>query len=158
MFLTIMLAMDDNLAALLEPVVEATGFELVHLELVTGSQAVLRLYIDAPGGVEVDDCEQVSREVSALLDVEDPLPGSYHLEVSSPGLDRPLTKPAHFERFAGEEVRVWLREPLEGGRRKFKGVLRAHDQGCIRVAVDDGELELPLGDIEIVRLVPHYSF
>ena len=149
--------MDDKLGTLLEPVVEAAGFELVHLEFVTGKQSVLRLYIDAPGGIEVDDCEQVSREVSAVLDVEDPLPGNYHLEVSSPGLDRPLTKPAHFERFAGEEVRVWLREALEG-RKKFKGVLRAHDQGCLRIAVDDGELELSLDDIEIVRLVPHYSF
>lgn len=152
-----MLAMDDKLTVLIEPVVEAIGCELVHVEFVTGNQSVLRLYIDAPGGIEVEDCERVSREVSGVLDVEDPLPGNYHLEVSSPGLDRPLTKPAHFERFVGEQVRVWLREPLEG-RKKFKGVLRAHDQGCLRISVNDGEVELPLDDIELVRLVPHYSF
>lgn len=152
-----MLAINDKLQGLLEPVVEATGFELVHLEFVTGGQSVLRLYIDAPGGIEVEDCEQVSREVSAVLDVEDPLPGNYHLEVTSPGLDRPLTKPAHFERFAGEEVRVWLREPLDG-RKKFKGVLRAHDQGTLHLLVEDGELEVALDEIELVRLVPRYSF
>ena len=91
MFLTIMPVMESKLVDLLEPVVEAAGFELVHVEFVTGNNAVLRLYIDAPGGIQVEDCEAVSREVSALLDVEDPLPGAYHLEVSSPGLDRPLT-------------------------------------------------------------------
>lgn len=148
--------MESKLVDLLEPVVEAAGFELVHVEFVTGNNAVLRLYIDAPGGIQVEDCEAVSREVSALLDVEDPLPGAYHLEVSSPGLDRPLTKPAHFDRFLGEKVRVWLSEAREG-RRKYTGVLSAHADGGISVDCGDGVLQVPLDEIELVRLVPRYS-
>ncbi len=87
-----------KLIELLEPTIESMGYELVHMEF---SGSTLRLYIDAPGGIEVDDCAQVSRQVSAIMDVEDPLKNAYNLEVSSPGLDRPLVKPAHFQRFTG---------------------------------------------------------
>ncbi|MBY8966483.1 ribosome maturation factor RimP [Algiphilus sp.] len=147
---------DVQLAELLEPTVEAAGFELVHVEFVSGSNAVLRLYIDSPGGIEIADCEAVSRDVSALLDVEDPLPGAYQLEVSSPGLDRPLTKAEHFERFLGEDIRIWLREACEG-RRKFKGRLSAFAGGTLTLDCDDIQLEVQLEDIEQARLVPQYS-
>jgi len=147
---------DAQLADLLEPTVEAAGFELVHVEFVAGNNAVLRLYIDSPGGVEIADCEAVSRDVSALLDVEDPLPGAYQLEVSSPGLDRPLTKAEHFERFMGEAVRIWLREAFEG-RRKFKGQLSGFSDGQITLDCGDIQLQVRLDEIEQARLVPQYS-
>ena len=97
----------ETLRNLLEPPLDGMGYELLHLECATdGGRNVLRLYIDAPGGIGVDDCEEVSRRVSVLLDVEDALPSAYLLEVSSPGLDRPLVKPEHFRRFAGTGSRA----------------------------------------------------
>ena len=113
----------------------------------------MRIYIDKADGIDVEDCEAVSRQVSAILDVEDPLPGHYTLEVSSPGLDRTLTKPAHFERFMGEDVRVKLRFPLDG-RRNFKGALKSVDEDNIEVEVDGESHSLPLATIESARLVP----
>ena len=104
-------------------------------------------------GVDIEDCETVSHQVSAILDVEDPLSGHYTLEVSSPGLDRTLTKPAHFERFMGEDVRVKLRFPLEG-RRNFKGALKSADEKQIEIEVDGQSHSLPLTTIESARLVP----
>lgn len=148
---------DDRLFALLEPTVTAAGYELVHVEYVQGPDPVLRLYIDSPGGIGLDDCETVSREVSGLLDVEDPIQGHYQLEVSSPGLDRPLTRPEHFERFAGARVRVWLREARDG-RRKFTGTLEGIAGEVVTVECDDLRLSCPLDDIEQVRLVPRVSF
>src|SRR5690348_9661657 len=101
--------MRERLLGLLEPAVEALGFELVELEFHgQGGGSLLRLYIDKAAGVTVDDCEQVSRQVSAVLDVEDPLPGAYTLEVSSPGLDRPLRKQADYARFAGRQAKLEL--------------------------------------------------
>lgn len=139
---------------LLEPVVEQLGFELADVELRLGGQdGLLRLYIDKDGGIDVEDCQSVSRQVSAILDVEDPLPGNYTLEVSSPGLDRTLTKPAHFQRFMGEDVRVKLRFPLEG-RRNFRGALKSADEENIEVEVDGESHSLALATIESARLVP----
>lgn len=149
--------MDQALLKLLEPVVESVGYELVHVEFVQGPDAVLRIYIDAPGGIELDDCGKVSREVSAVLDVEDPLPGAYHLEVSSPGLDRPLTKPEHFERFAGEKVKLTLHEARDGGRRKFTGTLSGIAGGVLTVDCGELTLQCSLDDIEMARLVPRIS-
>ena len=97
----------DELAALLEPTVEGLGFELADLDVrLGGRNGLVRVFIDKPDGISLEDCEAVSLAVSALLDVEDPVPGHYDLEVSSPGLNRKLTKPQHFERFRGEEVKV----------------------------------------------------
>ena len=139
---------------LLEPVVEQLGFELADVELRLGGQdGLLRLYIDQDGGIDVEDCQSVSRQVSAILDVEDPLPGKYTLEVSSPGLDRTLTKPAHFQRFMGEDIRVKLRFPLEG-RRNFRGALKSADEENIEVEVDGESHSLALATIESARLVP----
>ena len=145
----------DGLIKLLEPTVERLGYELCDLELKLGGRdGMVRVFIDKDDGVDIDDCEAVSRQVSAILDVEDPLPGNYTLEVSSPGLDRALTKPAHFQRFMGEDIRVKLRFPLDG-RRNFKGALKAANEENIEVEVDGKSHSLPLATIESARLVPH---
>lgn len=145
----------DALIKLLEPAIERLGYELTDLELALGGRdGLVRIFIDKDGGIDIEDCEAVSRQVSAILDVEDPLPGQYTLEVSSPGLDRTLTKPAHFQRFMGEDVRVKLRFPLEG-RRNFRGALKSADEEHIEVEVDGESHSLPLATIETARLVPH---
>lgn len=144
----------NALVKLLEPAIERLGYELFDLELKLGGRdGMLRVYIDKAEGIDIEDCEAISHQVSALLDVEDPLSGHYTLEVSSPGLDRTLTKPAHFERFMGEDVRVKLRFPLEG-RRNFKGALKSADEEHIEIEVDGQSHSLPLTTIESARLVP----
>ena len=145
----------EALGKLLEPTVEGLGYELADLELkIGGRDGVLRLFIDKPGGViGLEDCEAVSRQVSAYLDVEDPLPAHYVLEVSSPGLDRKLTKAEHFQRFMGEDVRVKLRFPL-AGRRNFRGALKSATAELIEVEVDGESHILQIATIESVRLVP----
>ncbi len=144
----------DELAKLLEPAVERLGYELSDLEVkVGGKKGVLRVFIDKPDGIGLTDCETVSLAVSALLDVEDPLPGHYNLEVSSPGTDRKLTKMAHFERFMGETVKVQMRFPIEG-RRRFRGQLLSTDDKNIVVDVDGESHTLPMATIDTARLVP----
>jgi ribosome maturation factor RimP len=143
----------ERLIGLLEPAIAAMGFELADLEVHRGRRALLRLYIDREGGVTLDDCQHVSEQVGALLDVEDPLPGSYVLEVSSPGFDRRLRTQAHFERFVGERVRVELKDALEG-RRSFTGRLTGVQSGNVLVEVDGEVWRLPLNDIAVARLVP----
>ena len=143
-----------ELARLLEPTVERLGYELIDLEVRTGGKnGVVRAYIDGPGGIGLDDCARVSQAVSAILDVEDPLPGQYNLEVSSPGLDRKLTKVEHFQRFIGETVKVQTRFPI-AGRRRFKGVLVASTDESVVVDVDGESYTLPLNMIDTARLVP----
>ena len=155
--------MQEPLYTLLEPVVEALGYELVHIEFEgRGRNALLRLYIDHPFAagsqdevpeVTLSDCETVSREVSAFLDVSDPIAEPYRLEISSPGLDRPLTKPAHFARFFGEEARVTLEAPQDG-RRKFRGRIDGVDDHELYLVVDGERVALPLQGIRKARLVP----
>jgi len=144
----------DELATMLEPTVERLGYELADLEVrLGGKSGLVRVFIDKPDGIGLDDCEKVSLAVSALLDVEDPLPGNYSLEVSSPGLDRKLTKVEHFQRFMGETVKVQLRFPKEG-RRRFRGQLKAVDDENIVVEVDGESYSLALSMIDTARLVP----
>jgi ribosome maturation factor RimP len=144
----------DELAKLLEPTVERLGYELADLEVRLGSKGgMVRVFIDKPEGIDLDDCEKVSLAVSALLDVEDPVPGNYNLEVSSPGLDRKLTKVEHFQRFEGETVKVQMRFPIEG-RRRFRGILVSSDDENIVVEVDGESHSLPLKTIDTARLVP----
>ena len=146
----------DALIKLLEPTIERLGYELADLELKLGGRdGLVRVFIDKDDGIDIEDCEQVSQQVSAILDVEDPLPGNYTLEVSSPGLDRTLTKPQHFQRFMGADVRVKLRFPLDG-RRNFRGALTSADEEHIEVEVDGQSFSLPLTTIESARLVPTY--
>lgn len=145
---------ERQLCDMLRPVVEALGYELFGLQYsASGRGGVLRLYIDAVRGITADDCERVSRQVGAVLDVEDPIPVHYVLEVSSPGLDRPLFEKQHYERYLGEKVRLRLRT-LVDGRRNLTGVLR--DVVCDDVIVDaGGELfRIPLRAIGSARLVP----
>lgn len=144
--------MRETLLKLLEPAIEALGYELVELEF---PPHLLRIYIDREGGITVDDCEVVSRQVSAVLDVEDPIPGAYTLEVSSPGLDRPLRKEADFIRFAGERAKVELALPKDG-RRRFTGTLKGCEAGEVLIEVDGEDHRLPLADIDKARLVPEF--
>jgi ribosome maturation factor RimP len=130
------------------------GYELADLEVRLGSSGgLVRVFIDKPDGIDLDDCEKVSLAVSALLDVEDPVPGKYDLEVSSPGLDRKLTKVEHFQRFMGEVVKVQMRFPI-AGRRRFRGKLMSLDDENIVVEVDGESHSLALATIDTARLVP----
>jgi ribosome maturation factor RimP len=117
---------------------------------------VLTVYIDRPKGITVDDCERVSREVAAVLDVEDPIPGHYSLEVSSPGLDRPLFTLEQFQRFNGEVVQLSVFAPV-GGRRRFKGRILGAGDGKLRLDQDGAEVVLEMGNIAKARLVPDYD-
>jgi ribosome maturation factor RimP len=143
----------QRLIELLEPTLRSLGYELVDLDLRLGGNALLRLYIDAVGGITVDDCEDVSRQIGAFLDVEDPLPGSYVLEVSSPGFDRRLRTLEHFERFMNEEVRIELAHPQDG-RRRFRGRLSAIDRDTVSIVVDGSTWQLRFADIVTANLVP----
>ncbi len=145
-----------GLRAILEPGVHALGFELVDAELTgSGSQTLLRVYIDSPGGINVEDCALVSRQLSALLDVEDPIPGQYTLEVSSPGLDRPLVQRKDFERFTGAAIKVKLLQPVLG-RRNFTGRLLGVEGDYIVLEMDKESYELAFENIEKARLVPQF--
>ncbi|SEQ68960.1 ribosome maturation factor RimP [Solimonas aquatica] len=152
-----MAVMRERLEQILEPVVVSLGYELVLLEYSPSPKnAMLRLYIDAPAGITLEDCERVSKEVSGVMDVEDPIRSAYRLEVSSPGLDRPLVKPAHFARFTGHQARIQLLAPKDG-RRRFVGFIRGADESRIKLETAEGMFELPLSDIERARLVPDYD-
>jgi ribosome maturation factor RimP len=144
----------DELQKLLEPAIERLGYELTDLEVrLSGQGGLVRLTIDKPEGIDLEDCEKVSHAMSALLDVEDPVPGNYNLEVSSPGLDRKLTKLEHFQRFEGETLKVTMRFPMEG-RRRFRGKLLSSNEENIVVEVDGDSYSLPLTMIDSARLVP----
>ena len=147
----------DRLIELLEPVVNAIGYELVLLEFSPrDGSGMLRLFIDAEAGITLDDCEKVSREVAATLDVEDVITSAYRLEISSPGLDRPLVKPEHFRRFRGEVAKVQMLAPV-AGRRRFQGVLLDATDDAVTIETDDGPITLPLADIDKAKLVPNFD-
>jgi ribosome maturation factor RimP len=146
-----------RLNEMLQPLVEDLGYEFVGLEYSANpNNSVLALYIDKPGGIRVEDCEAVSREAAALLDVEDPIAGHYNLEVSSPGLDRPLFTLDQFDRFSGEQVQLTAFAPV-GGRRKFKGRILGAADGTVRLEQDGNEVALEFGNIAKARLVPDYD-
>jgi ribosome maturation factor RimP len=150
-------ALQERLEQLLEPVIGSLGYELLLLEYSPSPKnTMLRLYIDAAAGITLDDCERVSKEVAGVLDVEDPIRNAYRLEVSSPGLDRPLVKPAHFQRFVGQQARVQLLAPLNG-RRRFIGAIVGADEQIVRIETEEGIAEIPLADIDRARLVPDYD-
>ena len=139
---------------LIRPTVSALGVELWGVEhIVQGRFSVVRIYIDKGGeGVTIEDCEKVSRQISGIFDVEDPIAGEYTLEVSSPGMDRPLFELSQFERYVGSVVTVRLRAPLEG-RRKFKGVIQKVEADTVCLLVDDKEHMLPASTIDKANLV-----
>jgi len=143
-----------QLNTLFAPVVEGLGYEFVGLEYFSGSSpAVLRFYIDHEKGITVDDCAAVSRQISAVLDVEDPIAGEYTLEVSSPGMDRPLFIAAHYQQFIGDKIKCKLRMPQDG-RRNFTGELLEASDEKIVLSVDNDEFELFIEDIEKANIVP----
>lgn len=143
----------QRLIDLLEPPLAGLGYELVDLDLHIGGRGLLRLYIDSDAGVGLADCELVSGQIGAFLDVEDPIPGNYTFEVSSPGLDRPLRTIGHFERFAGHDARVELRRPQDG-RKRFKGRIEGTDGARIVLDVDGESYRIALADVATARLVP----
>jgi len=149
----------SEISALLAPTVESLGLELLGTEyLPSPGGAVLRLYIDVPAGeaermVGIEDCEAVSREVSAQLDVEDPISGNYTLEVSSPGIDRPLFAPAHYARYVGQSAKVGLKLPQDG-RRRLQGRIDKVEGGSIVFDVDGKPFEVAFDNIDKAKLVP----
>jgi ribosome maturation factor RimP len=147
----------EQLQALLAPVVEALGYECWGVEFISqGRHSVLRVYIDRPEGILIDDCEAVSRQVSGILDVEDPISGEYTLEVSSPGMDRPLFTLEQFAKHAGEQVKIRLRSPYEG-RRNYQGILRGVEEQDVVVLVDDHEYLLPIDSIDKANIIPRFD-
>jgi len=142
---------------LLKPLVEDLGYEFVGLEHGSNPKnPVLVVYIDKEDGIAVEDCEKVSRETAAILDVEDPIPGHYNLEVSSPGLDRPLFTLEQFDQFAGEMAQVTLYAPQDG-RRKFKGRILGTEEEQVKLELEDSEVLLEMGNVAKARLVPDYN-
>ena len=143
----------DSLLGLLEPSVEALGYELVDLDVQTGWRGVLRIYIDKEEGIELADCELVSRQLSDLLDVEDPLPGHYVLEVSSPGVERRLRTLEHFKRFCGLEVVDHLKTPKDG-LLKLRGRILEVQEEVIVIKGQEKSWTIELIEVELARLLP----
>jgi len=142
-----------RIAPIVAPTLEAMGFELVRVRLGSGKMPVLQIMAERPdGSMSVDDCAEVSRAVSALLDVEDPIQAAYRLEISSPGIDRPLTRPKDFERWAGFEAKLETHMPVQG-RKRFRGRLGGIRNGIVSLAAEEGGMELPFEDIAEARLV-----
>jgi len=144
----------SDIAPMIEPSLEAMGYRLVRIAFLGARRATLQIMAERLDGapMTVDDCTGISRSVSALLDVADPVEGAYMLEVSSPGLDRPLTRPEDYDRFAGFEVRIELAKPLDG-RKRFRGRLLGRCADQVRLRAEAGEVALPLGDIARAKLV-----
>ena len=147
---------NEALWALIEPVVNGMGYDLVEIEYDSHPRnSVLRVYIDQENGITLDNCGDVSLQLSALFDVEDPIRGHYNLEVSSPGLDRPLRKANDFERFSGNTVKIKMAIPV-GDRRNFKGKLLGLKNDRVTIDVDGEVFELPVDAIDKARLVPEF--
>jgi ribosome maturation factor RimP len=144
-----------DIERIIEPALAAMGYELVRVQLAGGQhRPTLQIMLERADGraVAVEDCEAASRAVSAILDVEDPIPGAYQLEVSSPGIDRPLTRAKDFARFAGHLARIELRFPIDG-RRRFQGRLVGLKDERVVIATDQGEAALPMSEIAKAKLV-----
>ncbi|WP_214052315.1 ribosome maturation factor RimP [Photorhabdus caribbeanensis] len=150
-----MSTLEQKLTAMISAPVEALGFELVGLEFIRARVSTLRIYIDSENGITVDDCADVSHQVSAVLDVEDPISVLYNLEISSPGLERPLFTVEHYQRFIGEEVSLVLRIAMQN-RRKWLGTIKTVDGEMITVTVDGKDEVFALSNIQKANLVPHF--
>lgn len=150
--------MAAEIAALVEPIIEGLGFRLVRVHVTGGEQRTLQIMAERPDGtISIDDCEAISRQISPVLDVHDPISGAWRLEISSPGIDRPLVRPSDFEDWAGYDAKVELKEPVDG-RRRFKGRLEGFECGEARIEVDLGEkgvavLGFPVALVAEARLV-----
>ena len=149
--------LEDKLTEMLNPGVEALGFELVGVEFVrAGKHSILRVFIDHENGISVDNCADVSHQVSAILDVEDPISTEYNLEVSSPGMDRPLFNEKHYKASVGEVVQVRLSMPMDD-RRNFKGEVLSCEDGMISIEVDGQQFQLAVANIEKGNVVPTFD-
>ena len=147
----------QKLNELLQPLVEDLGYEFIGLEYNPNPKhSVLRMYIDHENGVGIQDCETVSRETAALLDVKDPIRSHYNLEVSSPGLDRPLFTLAHYREFTGHLAQVNLFAPMDG-RRKFSGPILGADDSSVSIEQDGSEVMLDFDNIAKAKLIPDYE-
>jgi len=144
----------EGLISLLEPTVNALGYELVDLDFRPGNNGLVRLFIDKDEGIALSDCEFVSGQVSDLLDVEDPIAAGYALEISSPGLDRRLRTQAHFAAAVGREVKIELKRAIDG-RKRYRGMLIAADDKQIELHGDGMEWHLPILEVSTARLVPN---
>ena len=152
-----MATLEQRLTELPDAPVVALGFELWGIEFIrAGKHSTLRVYIDHANGISVDDCAEVSHQVSALLDVEDPITTEYYLEVSSPGMDRPLLKPAHFARYIGDVAAVTLRMAVNN-RRKYKGIIKQVEGEMITLTVDGRDEILAFANIQQANLIPNFD-
>jgi len=144
----------ESIARLIEPSLDAMGYRLVRVAISGGRRATLQIMAERrdEAAMTVEDCADISRSLSAVLDVADPIPGAYALEVSSPGIDRPLTRPEDYDRFAGFDARVELTAPLDG-RKRFRGRLIGRAGDLVRLMIETGEVRLPLSDIARAKLV-----
>lgn len=150
-----MIRQNERLTELLQPVIKGLGYELWGLEYQSqGDSSLLRIYIDQDEGVSVEDCQKVSQQVVGVLDVEDPIPGAYTLEVSSPGLDRVLFNLDQCERFIGHEVKVRLSRKLDG-RRRYMGSISSVSDNEIVINENGESVALPVPSIDSIRLKPH---
>ena len=146
-------AIDRRLAEIVRPVIEGMGFELVRLRLMSGKTRILQIMADRPdGGIEIDDCGEISTMVSAVLDVEDPLEEAYVLEVSSPGIDRPLTRFKDFDAWEGYEARLETTELIDG-RRRFKGTLAGTEADEVLIEIEEGTIGLKFEWLSDAKLV-----
>ncbi len=152
-----MASKQEQLHALIAPVAASLGCELWGLEYLTqGRYTTVRIYIDREEGVSLEDCEKVSRQVSSVMDVEDPIDSEYTLEVSSPGMDRPLYTLEQYARYIGEQINIRLRLARDG-RRKFKGTILAVEGDEVRIAVDDKEYLLSVDAIDKANIIPRFD-
>ncbi len=152
-----MATLEQRLTELLTPPIEGLGFELWGIEFIrAGKHSTLRVYIDHANGISVDDCAEASHQVSALLDVEDPITTEYYLEVSSPGMDRPLLKPSQFARYIGQDASVTLRMAVNN-RRKYKGTIKQVDGEMITVSVDGRDEVVAFANIQHANLIPNFD-
>ena len=151
------MAKQQELIDLIQPIVEGLGFVFWGIEYIgQGKFSTLRIFIDSPNGIDVENCAEVSRQVSAVMDVEDPITSEYTLEVSSPGVDRLLFTLEQFIAYTGEKVQIKLRAPFDG-RRNFKGQLKGVEEGDIVVQVDQEEFLLPLDLIDKAQIIPTFK-
>lgn len=146
-----MFMLDENMRERIAAVVASEGMELVHIEFKQGARSFLRIYIDKPGGVGHQDCKVISDHVSVLLDVDDPIPFPYVLEVSSPGLDRPLFREADFQRFVGRKVKIRTKADVSG-KRSFVGRIARADHGVVSITDSKKSIEIPIAYIEKANL------
>lgn len=148
------MSLTEQIEQMIGPSIEALGYEVVRVSLAGSIRKVLQIMAEPKDGrvMSVEDCARVSRAISAILDVEDPISGAYSLEVSSPGIDRPLTRPKDYDRYAGHEAKIETLEPIEG-RKRFKGTLKGVTGAAVKLDSEGAEIALPLNQIAKAKLV-----